>query len=61
VDAGHGFGDGYRIEPRKDVFHERMSACAHRATRSMDSMQQLAHRDHTDRAFLRPEELVELV
>jgi hypothetical protein len=38
-----------------------MSACAHRATRSMDSMQQLAHRYHTDRAFLLPEELVELV
>lgn len=52
VDACHRLRDRKGVETGKEVFDECTPLGSPRSGRSMDAVQQLAHRDHTDRTFL---------
>lgn len=52
MNAGDRLRDGYGLEAREDVLDEGAPASSHGSGRSMDSVQQLAHRDDADRALL---------
>ena len=61
VDARDRLGDGNRLEPGEQMLDERVPARSRTATGAMNAVQELAHRDHADRALFGADERVELL
>jgi hypothetical protein len=58
VDTRHGLGNRDRLKTGEEVLDERLPPRARRTVRANDPVKELAHCDHTDRALLLAEKVL---